>query len=175
MTSGRINECIRFCAVAMAMTACAPMAELDEDTREPIEGVLSDHADDQPPPAAEADADSDDEIAVTQQALGTPVVYAHGRRHFAGNISAENHYVTVSRAGLLAPYGSVTTAGEPCARGYVRVERPVVRWTSGNGGCAFKRWVNPTNRADCRAVLHVWTNAFWGSGFCEWTVKEQRL
>ncbi|AUX45240.1 uncharacterized protein SOCE26_067210 [Sorangium cellulosum] len=62
--------------------------------------------------------------------------------------------------------------GGMCRAGHERV-RVDVSWT-GNIACEFAGWVNPDNPADCRARIHVHTNAFWGGGECRATSFEGR-
>jgi hypothetical protein len=107
--------------------------------------------------AAEQLGEVEEEIGI-----GAPLVHARYSRHFGGNIAAEHHYPVV---------------GAACRPGYERgvtgAAAPKVTFT-GNGGCAFQEWLNPSNPTDCRARLHVWTNAFWGGGTCDATIFEQR-
>ncbi|MDC0679655.1 hypothetical protein [Sorangium atrum] len=90
-------------------------------------------------------------------AVGAPRRRASFSQHYGGNIVEEDHYPEF---------------GGMCAPGYERV-RVDVSW-NGNGACEFAGWVNPGNPADCRARLHVHTNAFWGGGTCTATSFEAR-
>ncbi len=102
-----------------------------------------------------------DEEAVASHAealaVGAPRRHASFSRHYGGNIMEEDHYPEF---------------GGMCSPGYERVNVDV-RW-NGNGACEFAGWVNPGNPTDCRAKLHVHTNAFWGGGECIATSFEAR-
>jgi hypothetical protein len=90
--------------------------------------------------------------ALTSSRLNVPV----DRRHFGGNILVEDLYYTV---------------GTLCAEDYER-DRVESAKTSGNGFCEFVSWESPDNH-DCRARIHVQTNAFWGGVWCETSVFEK--
>ncbi|WP_437806396.1 hypothetical protein [Sorangium sp. So ce1078] len=90
-------------------------------------------------------------------AVGAPRVHAIFSRHYGGNIMEVDDYPVF---------------GGTCSPGYERVNVDV-SWT-GNGACEFHSWVNPGNPTDCRARLHVHTNAFWGGGECRATTFEAR-
>ncbi|WP_437670230.1 hypothetical protein [Sorangium sp. So ce131] len=105
------------------------------------------------------DAADDEEVESAAQAATISAPRRHSRfsRHYGGNIMEEDHYPEF---------------GGMCSPGYERV-RVDVSW-SGNGACEFAGWVNPDNPTDCRAKLHVHTNAFWGGGECRATSFEAR-
>jgi hypothetical protein len=143
-----MSKCVSLLLLAaLGINACA--VEEDVVQLEPEVGVSETEG---------SDEASEPELEQLSQALGAPRLHTYQSVHYAGNIFEEDHF---------------PIWGGDCSPGYTRVDFPRARW-NGNGACEFMEWDNPDNVRDCRAIFHVHTNAFWGSGTCQGWIYEER-